>query len=463
MASIIKRNKTYSVVYYEGEGSKRQQKWESGFTYSAAKARKATIEYEQAHSIHVPTTDLTVGEFMYEFIEKYGEKKWAASTYSSNIALLDNYVLPHWSDKKLQSIRTKTVDDFYDFLLKEAEPVANPGSKPKKHLTARTVIALHRLLRCAFNRAVKWEYIGKNPFLNATPPEHKERQRPALTPEQLIKVLDFTDRPEIYDYYMIHCAIQLSFACCLRGGEIGGAQWSRYNPERKSLIIDRVIDRVDKSLLEKLTKMDVKQVFPNLLPGTHTAIVLKQPKTDGSVRTVYLPETVANKLKTLKELQEKQKAVLGEDCYLDYGMIISQPNGRPVMTEQLNKWFKTVLEAMDDPDIDPEKYVFHSIRHTSAGVKLRMSHGDLKAVQGDGGWSSPEMITKRYAHIIDEDRRRLAQAMESVYYQGSGFMSGPLIPPENRGDGTAQLISLLNSDPTLLAKLLASLQAAMNT
>ncbi len=29
MASIVKRGKTYSVVYYEGEGKKRQQKWES--------------------------------------------------------------------------------------------------------------------------------------------------------------------------------------------------------------------------------------------------------------------------------------------------------------------------------------------------------------------------------------------------------------------------------------------------
>ena len=375
------------------------------------------------------------------------------------MALLENYVLPYWSEKKLKNIRTKTVDDFYGFLLKEAEPVVNLGGKPKKHLTARTVIALHRLLRCAFNRAVKWEYIGKNPFLNATPPEHKEKQRAALTPEQLCKVLDFTDRPEIYDYYVIHCAMQLSFACCLRGGEIGGAQWSRYDPERHSLIIDRVIDRVDKSLLEKLTKMDVKQVFPNLLPGTRTVIVLKQPKTDGSIRTVYLPETVANKLQTLKELQEKQKADLGEDCYADYDMIIAQSNGRPVMTEQLNKWFKNILEVMDDPGIDPEKYVFHSIRHTSAGVKLRMSHGDLKAVQGDGGWSSPEMITKRYAHIIDEDRRRLAQAMETEYYKGQGFSSDSQIST----DSAAQLISLLSNDPSILTKLLASLQTVIAT
>ena len=48
MASIVKRGKTYSVVYYEGEGKKRQQKWESGLTYSAAKAMKAKIEHEQA-------------------------------------------------------------------------------------------------------------------------------------------------------------------------------------------------------------------------------------------------------------------------------------------------------------------------------------------------------------------------------------------------------------------------------
>ncbi len=139
-------------------------------------------------------------------------------------------------------------------------------------------------------------------------------------------------------------------------------------------------------------------------------------------------------------------------------MIIAQSNGRPVMTEQLNKWFKSILEAMEDPDIDPEKYVFHSIRHTSAGVKLRMSHGDLKAVQGDGGWSSPEMITKRYAHIIDEDRRRLAQAMEAEYYKGQGFSSGSKIPT----DSAAQLISMLANDPSLLTKLLASIQAAIS-
>ena len=112
--------------------------------------------------------------------------------------------------------------------------------------------------------------------------------------------------------------------------------------------------------------MEVMFRFPNLYPGTRTAIVLKQPKTEGSIRNVYTPDTVTRKLQKLKELQDRLKMELGDDGYMDYGLIICQANGRPIMTEHLNKRFKEVLVAMNDPEIDPEDMVFHSIRHTSA-------------------------------------------------------------------------------------------------
>ena len=105
---------------------------------------------------------------------------------------------------------------------------------------------------------------------------------------------------------------------------------------------------------------------------------------------------------------------------MDYGLMICQANGRPIMTEHLNKRFKDILVAMNDPDIPTEDIVFHSIRHTSAGLKLKLSKGDLKAVQGDGGWNTPDMVTKRYAHILDEDRRNLATEMEARFYQEGG-------------------------------------------
>lgn len=461
MASIVKRGKTYSIVYYEGEGKNKRQIWESGLSYSAARTRKAQLEFEVSQNIHITQNDLTVNEFLHEFIEKYGEKRWVASTYDGNVGLLENYVYPYLGDKRLCSVRTKTVDDYYHFLMFKAEPVTNPGKPKRDKITASVIHDIHKVLRCAFNQAVKWEYIAKNPFLNATLPEHKEKKRPALTPEQLYQVMEFTDRPDIYDYYVIHCAIHLAFACSMRGGEVCGAQWDRYAPQTQMLYIDRVIDRVHKKLLEKLPKMEILYRFPNLYPGTTTVVVLKQPKTEGSIRNVYIPDTVAQKLNTLRKMQESLSLELGDDGYMDYGLIICQANGRPIMTEHLNKRFKEILEAMNDPSINANEIVFHSIRHTSAGVKLRLSGGDLKAVQGDGGWSTPDMVTKRYAHILDEDRRTLASEMEQKFYQRNGSLTANA----NSADTTTSMdvsaiANLLTTNPDLLTKVLQSIQSA---
>ena len=72
--------------------------------------------------------ELTVQQFLQEFISKYGEKRWVASTYDGNVGLLENYVYPYLGDQKLRSVRTKTVDDFYHYLLYTAEPVFPHGT-----------------------------------------------------------------------------------------------------------------------------------------------------------------------------------------------------------------------------------------------------------------------------------------------------------------------------------------------
>jgi len=245
----------------------------------------------------------------------------------------------------------------------------------------------------------------------------------------------------------------------MRGGEVGGAQWERFDGEGQILYIDRVIDRVDRKLIEKLPKMDILFKFPNLYPGTRTVIVLKQPKTEGSIRTVYIPETVAKKLEKLKAMQMKLKQELGDDGYMDYGLIICQANGRPIMTEHLNKRFKEVLTQLNDPTINVDNVVFHSLRHTSTGVKLRLSKGDLKAVQGDGGWNSPDMVTKRYAHILDEDRRRLADEMEQSFYKGKTEEPASTATPTL---DVQAIMSLVSSNPELFKKALESVQLANN-
>lgn len=456
MASIVKRGKSYAVVYYEGDGKKRQQVWESGLSYTAAKFRKAKIELEQANNGHAASDkkDMTVSEFLYEFIEKYGAKKWVASTYDGNTGLLENYVHPYIGDKKLRSIKTKTVDDYYHFLETEAEPATNMGRPMRDHITASTIHDIHKVLRCAFNLAVRWDYISKNPFSNATLPEHQEKERVVLSPEQVLRVLKFTCRPDYYDYYMMHCAILIAVGCTLRGGEIGGLQWNRIFFDQQTIDIDRVIDRVSKENVKKLSKMDIMFTFPNLYPGTKTAIVLKQPKTDGSVRVVEAPKNVLEALALLKEMQDRLKQELGSDGYMDYDLVICQANGRPVMTEHLNKRFKDILEEMNDPEIDSDEIVFHSLRHTSASAKLKLSNGDYNSVKHAGGWANLEMLTRRYgSHSFENDREKLNQKMDD-------FLGGKAEQETKPLDTEQALKALVQADPALLMEIVKSIQSA---
>ena len=461
MASIVKRGKSYSVVYYQGTGKKRQQVWESGLSYSTDKSRKAQIEHEQATNTTttVDSKDMTVSEFLYEFIEKYGLKKWRASTYDGNNGLLENYVHPYLGDKKLRSIKTKTVDDYYHFLETEAEPATNMGRPMREHITASTIHDIHKVLRCAFNLAVRWEYISKNPFLNATLPEHHEKERVILEPEQILKVLEFTNRPEYYDYYLIHCAILIAIGCTVRGGEIGGLQWDKINFEKQIIHFDRAIDRVSKKNMD-MPKMNILFKFPNLYPGTKTMIVLKQPKSDDTIRNVDVPQSVLNALLVLKEMQDKLKKELGPDGYMDYNLTICQANGRPIMTEHLNKRFKEILTEMNDPDMDPQEIVFHSLRHTSATTKLLMSGGDYNSVMQAGGWSNLEMLTRRYGkHSFASEREKLAGKMDD-FLDGKGI-SEPQKNDKDEANSAEQVLQqLMKSNPELLIEFARSIQNA---
>ncbi len=459
MASIVRRGKTFSVVHYEGTGKDRHQVWDSGLSYTAAKALKAKLEHEGVVKVKTKGDDMTVSEFLYEFIERYGAKRWVASTYAGNVGLLENYVHPYLGDKKLKSIRTKTVDDYYDFLLQEAEPAANLGRKRQEHVTPSTVHDIHKVVRCAFNLAVKWEYISTNPFNKATLPEHEEQERNVLEPEHILKILDFTCRKEYYDYYLMHCAIHLAIACTLRGGEIGALQWDHVDMVKQQIEIDRVIDRIGKETA-KLPKMKILFTFPNLYPGTKTSIMLKQPKTKETIRKVDVPSSTMQALAVLKELQDELKEELGPEGYADYNLVICQANGRPVMTEHLNKKFKDILSELDDPNINAEDYVFHSLRHTSATAKLVLSHGDYNSVRQAGGWANLEMLTRRYGnHSFANDRLNVAQKMDG-FLGGNGTESTALptnaqVSPEA---AEAALKAILQSNPELLIKVAQSIQ-----
>ena len=98
----------------------------------------------------------------------------------------------------------------------------------------------------------------------------------------------------------------------------------------------------------------------------------------------------------------------------------------------------------------------YSQGHTSVTYKLKLSGGDIKAVQGDSGHAQADMVTEVYGHIIDEDRRKNAELMENAFYKKEN------LNPQMRGqDGDSKTVAVPDGvDVELLRKVLANPEMA---
>ena len=173
-----------------------------------------------------------------------------------------------------------------------------------------------------------------------------------------------SSRPEFFQKVAFH----LAFAATGRIGELLGLTWDcvdiseeAISENRAYVFINKQVERVSKEAVEELDSKEVILIFPSQRKNNKTVRVLKTPKTDTSERKVYIPGFVAQCLIDIKKEQDE---------------------------------------------------VFHSLRHTSVTYKLKLSDGDIKAVQGDSGHAQADMVTEVYGHIIDEDRRKNAERME---------------------------------------------------
>lgn len=212
-------------------------------------------------------------------------------------------------------------------------------------------------------------------------------------------------------------AMNLAFACSLRVGEILGLTWNNVSisdediaKDNASVYVDRELFRASKEVMDTLGNRDILFVFPPVMSCPKTRLILKTPKTATSVRRVWLPKTLAYILREWRDTQQKQKEFLGDE-YFDYNLVVAHGNGRPCDCKIIEKSFNRLKEEAGLPNV-----VFHSLRHSSTTYKLKLNHGDIKATQGDTGHAQADMVTKVYAHILDEDRKVNAQKFESAFY-----------------------------------------------
>ena len=479
MATIKQRKSKFSVIYwYVDDIGERKQKWDTLETKKEAKARKAFVEFyqqtqgyvlvpleeqfarereESQKALDTPDEEITFKEFLVTFVNLYGVSKWSANTYSSKLSSINNYINPLIGDWKLSEITTKKLSQYYNDLLSVPEVPRANRKATGRCVQPANIKKIHDIIRCALNQAIRWEYLDtkmRNPASLATLPKVPKVKR------KVWNIDTFKEAVRLVEDDLLLLCMHLAFSCSMRIGEITGLTWDAVVIDEESIannnarvIINKELSRVSQSAMQKLKEKDIKKIFPTQKPHCTTRLVLKTPKTETSNRIVWLPKTLALLLVQYKKDQQELKEFLG-NAYNDYNLVIALDNGNPVESRIVRNRFQTLCEEHNF-----EIVVFHSLRHLSTKYKLKMTHGDIKSVQGDTGHAEAEMVTDVYSEIVDEDRRLNAKKLDEEFYD---TLNSPKTeesqnpaPQEEVSDNDKLLLELLKSmTPEMKEKLL---------
>ncbi len=399
---------------------------------------------------------VTVAMLMHEYIDAYGLENWSVNTLSCNRHRINDYIIPYLGNVLLKDLTTHGLERFYREL-QEKPAVKMKGREDENNCISADVIQkVHAILRNALNQAIRWDYLrGANPALAVQLPRRKKKKQTTWTDEEVLQAINLCDDPNF------RLCMLLAVGCSMRIGEILGLTWDCVNvtPELiasgdASLIVNKELLRCDKKSLEELQQKgrdDVYFYFPECKESKRstTVLVLKTPKTESSVRTNYIPATVAQAILDVQAQQKALKQELGA-FYQDFGMVIAQENGRPLELRMIHQKLAALISTHNLKPV-----VFHSLRHSSTTIKLRLSGGDIKSVQGDNGHSVADMVTNVYSEIQDKDRRALCGRMEKEFFGSMGQIPAAAPAPDgNSDDPMTKIYALLRGQPEKAEKFL---------
>lgn len=250
--SVIKRGKTYSIVYDIGKDStgKRIQKWESGFPSKKQAERELRARIEQVESSFANKLErATCATYLLYWLKDYCEVNLARNTVNGYRVNIEKHIIPYIGDIPLYKLDPSHITAMYSKLR-------------EKGLSSTSILYVHRVLRAALNAAVKHRQLPYNVLSYVDSPK-KDKFRPSvLSPSDVQKLLLTCHGSEI------HVPVALAVYLGLRRGEVLGLMWSDIDWENRALEI-------------KQSATCYKQEF-----------CLSTPKTKNSNRTLLIPDSL---------------------------------------------------------------------------------------------------------------------------------------------------------------------------
>jgi integrase len=331
---------------------------------AAEKLKQAMRQVDDG--IDLNAEKMTLAAFLDRWLASSVKPSVKVRTYEGYESIVRVRVVPRIGKKPLAKVTALDCQHLYSRL-------AEAG------LSARSIVHTHRVLHRAFEQAIKWNLIQRNPADGATAPRAQRSEMRVLTPREVNVFLAATIEHPAHALYV------LAITTGMRAGEVLGLKWADVDLDLGRLTIKRALQQQNGG----------------------KGLVFVTPKSSRSRRTIVLGQRAIEALRAHRDRQTFKRRAVGDE-WRDLDLVFSGPKGGPVDPSWSRQTFYAALDAAGMPRVR-----FHDLRHTAATLLLAQGVHP-KVVSELLGHSTIGLTLDTYSHMLPAMHQQAAAAMDAI-------------------------------------------------
>jgi integrase len=375
---------------------KRVRKTVSAKTAAEVREKLRAVRKKLDAGLPMDDDNITVDQLLDRWFKDVMRHQVASPALSNYETIAKVHLRPTLGKKKISKLKPAEIDS----LLSE---------KLDSGLSVSTVRRIRSVLAQALTQAQRWEMVGRNAASLSRPPRAPRSEGRSLSPEQVGELVNAMDDDRMAGLFLT------MLGTGLRRGEALALQWNDLDLKHAVLTVRKQLRR------------EPGRVDPETGKRSGAALVLVDPKTSSSKRSVPLSDWVVDALKTHKARQSAERSAMGA-AWKDTGFVFTTTIGTPVDPRNASRAFADLAK-----DAGLGAWHIHELRHSAASTSLAQGV-PVEVVSAFLGHSSIGMTVDTYGHIGDAQVRTAADAMDAALGKavGSGSRSSSAASNKSR-------------------------------
>lgn len=257
-----------------------------------------------------------------------------------------------------------------------ASHIQSAYSELESKLSGRTIRTIHYMLHQALRQAMEWELIGRNHAELVTLPRVARHDASTFTVEQLQQLFSCNRQTRWYPLWLLLASTGM------RHGEAMALKWDSIDWTARTLVVRHTLQW-----------------------KKGEGLLLHEPKTSASRRTIHLTSEV---LDSLSEHQTRQHRDEDSEGFQFHGFVFCSHLGTPFYPTDVYRAWNHALKCADLPHIR-----IHDLRHTAA--TLLLTEGiHPRVAQEMLGHHSVNITLSVYSHVLPSMHKEAAMRLGDV-------------------------------------------------